>query len=653
MSSASSSPRAYKKKMAAVVNLAASASLSLSGCTGSSNVQAPAAWLTLSKTKKPNILYIMADDLGYSDIHAFGGEINTPNLDSLVTNGRILTNHHTGTVSAITRAMLISGTDHHLVGEGTMGAPSDERKGLPGYEGYLNDRSLSVAQLLKDGGYHTYIAGKWHIGSGIVGAAAGSGQTADQWGFERSYTLLGGAASNHFAHEPAGSKNYTEDGAYVQPGQPGQPGGTGGSPAVFYSTDFYTQKLIQYIDSNHGDGKPFFAYAAFTSPHWPLQVPEPWASKYKGVYDQGYDAIRAARLSRMQALGLIPATAAPYQGLPETLTQSAASANNGKAAAKYISAVHGTDQGYVDYHAGFVNKKWNNLSAAEKKAQARYMEIYAGMVENLDNNIGLLIQHLKDIGEYDYTFIMFQSDNGAEGWPIDSGADPTATDTANAAAGVYETLGADNGLQSARRLQYGLRWAEVSATPLALNKGTLGEGGYSVPAIVHLPGQSGSLPAFRNFTHVTDNTATFLDLAGVTPPSQPAPALIDPATGLDKNKGKVVYDNRYVYPVTGKSLIPTILGQNAGLVHSEAFGDEAYGRAYIFSADGKWKARWTEPPLGPMDGHWELFDIVNDRAETTDLSTQNGAVVSSLFQQWQAYMLNVGGVEPLRPIGYY
>lgn len=104
--------------------------------------------------RRPNILYIMADDLGYSDIHAMGGEIDTPNLDALVQSGRLLTNHHAGTVCAITRAMLISGTDHHLVGEGTMGAPNDERAGLPGYEGYLNDRSLSVAQLLKDGGYH-------------------------------------------------------------------------------------------------------------------------------------------------------------------------------------------------------------------------------------------------------------------------------------------------------------------------------------------------------------------------------------------------------------------------------------------------------------------------------------------------------------------
>lgn len=631
------------------------------GNDGSTATTSPAVTSTPTATptpapvaqKKPNILYIMADDLGYSDIHAMGGEIDTPNLDALVAQGRILTNHHTGTVCAITRSMLISGTDHHLVGEGTMGAPSDERKGLPGYEGYLNDRALSVAQLLQDAGYHTYIAGKWHIGSGIVGAASGSGQTPDQWGFEHSYVLLGGAATNHYAHEAAGSKNYTEDGVYVQPGQPGQPGGTGGSPATFYSTDFYTQKLISYIDANHADGKPFFAYAAYTSPHWPLQVPEPYLHQYAGKYDAGYDVIRDARIARLKTLGLIPADFTPSAGFARNLTRSPATTNNGTSAAKYTNAIHSPADGYVDYGAGYVNKKWADLTPLEQKAQARYMEIYAGMVSNLDHNIGLLIQHLKDIGEYDNTFIMFQSDNGAEGWPIDSGADPKATDEANAQEPIYSTLGTDNGLVSARRLQYGLRWGEVSATPLSQLKGYMGEGGVSVPAIIHLPGQTTALPTLSAFTHVTDNTATFLALAGVTPPSTPAPALIDPATGVDKNKGKVVYNNRYVYPVTGVSLLGVLQGNATGAVHTQAFGDESYGRAYLRSADGKWKARWTEPPSGPVDGHWELFDIGADRGETNDLAAANPTIVNGLVQQWQQYLSNVGGVEPLQPKGYY
>lgn len=642
-------PRVQRVMQQSLLGLSVTCSLILTGCGDSISTADPVAAAPVVK-KKPNILYIMADDLGYSDIGAFGGEIETPNLDALVKQGRLLTNHHTGTVCAITRAMLISGTDHHKVGEGNMGAPNDERKGLPGYEGFLNDSALSFAQLLRDGGYHTYMAGKWHLGSAIAGGAVTTaGKTPDQWGFEHSYALLGGAASNHFAHERDGSSNYTEDGKFVQPGQPGQPGGTGGE--AFYSTDFYTKRLIAYIDQHKGDGKPFFAYAAYTSPHWPLQVPEPWLSKYKGKYDAGYDAVRDARIVRQKQLGIVPTDFKPYEGAPETLAATPATANYGKSGARYINANNGVAQGYTDYAAGKVNKKWASLTPLEKKAQARYMEIYAGMVENLDYNIGLLIQHLKDIGEYDNTYIMFQSDNGAEGWPIDSGADPKLTDEANATEPVYSALGTDNGAQSAKRLQYGLRWAEVSATPFRLTKGYAGEGSVSTPLIVRLPGQTARLPNLAALTHVTDNTATFLALAGITPPTEAAPKALDDA-GVDRNLGKVVYGGRNVYPVTGKSLLPLLEGQ-ALAVRTDPLGHESYGRAFLISGDGKWKALWNEPPVGPLDGHWELYDLTRDRGETTDLSAQNPGVTSSMVTQWKQFMSSVGGVEPLKPQGYY
>ncbi len=650
------SPLARRSALAAALCTA----LALPGC-GDHDTQAVAVPPSdvPAAVDKPNIVFIMADDLGYADIHAFGGEIDTPNLDALAASGRILTNHHTGTVCAITRSMLISGTDHHLVGEGTMGAPSDERRGLPGYEGYLNDRALSMAQLLKDAGYHTYMAGKWHLGSNVANVDAPAplgtvGQTPDQWGFEESYALLGGAAANHFAHELAGSKNYTQNGQYVQPGQPGQPGGAGGTPAVFYSTDFYTQQLIADIDAHAADGRPFFAYAAYTSPHWPLQVPEPYLSKYHGVYDAGYDAIRAQRIARQKALGLLPADFTPYAGLPETLTSSAATPANGSASAAYTSAVHPLAAGYPDHGPGRVVKAWASLTPLEKKAQARYMEIYAGMVDNLDHNIGLLVQHLKDIGVYDKTLIVFQSDNGAEGWPLSSAyADPIAVDEANASDAVYPTLGTDNGQQAAPRLQYGMRWAEVSATPFRQTKGHAGEGGVSTPLIVHLPGQQKPLAIATAFTHVTDITATILAAAKVTLPTQPAPAAINQLTGVDQNAGKVVYGDRYVYPVTGVSLLALLRNETTAVPHTVAFGDEAYGRAYLRSADGRWKALWTEPPIGPEDGHWELFDLATDRGENQDLAASNPQVVADLVTQWQAWMAGVGGVEPLRPQGYY
>jgi arylsulfatase A-like enzyme len=607
--------------------------------------------------RQPNILVIVADDFGYSDIHASGSEIDTPNLDALVGNGCILTNFHTGSVSAVTRSMLISGTDHHLVGLGSQFYEKDDRQGLPGYEGYLNAHALSIADLLKDAGYHTYIAGKWHLGSGISGSNPNLGKTADQWGFEKSYTLLGAAAMNHFAHEAANSHNYAENGAYVQPGQPGQPGGAGGSPAEFFSTNFYTQKLIEYIDANHGtgkDNKPFFAYAAYTAAHTPLQVPEPWLSQYEGVYDNGYQPIREARFARMKQLGVVPQDAVMYPGAPETLTQSPATANWDSATnAKPITAVHSPKDGYVDYHEGFIDKQWASLTAKEKKAQARYMEIYAGMVANLDYNVGLLIQHLKDIGEYDRTFIIFHSDNGPEGIANGKGADPKALDEANAAAGVYETLGKDNGQQKVDPfIMYGLRWAEVSATPFAQVKSYLGEGSTSVPAIVHLPGQTQPTPPLSVFTHVIDEAATFLALAGVDPPSQPAAVKYDAGTGPTERM--VVYKGRNVFPLTGVSLLPVLKGDSTDIVRTEGqFGDEIYGRASVYSKDLRWKARWTEPPIGPTDGHWELFDLNADRGETTDVSAQHAQFMNTLFGQWQDYMSKVGGVEPICPNAYF
>ena len=642
-----------KKQLTNTVSLLVSAGMVLSGCSGSNEPGPPAA------STKPNILVIMADDMGYSDIQAFGSEINTPNLNQLVANGRILTNHHSGTVSSIARSMLISGTDHHLAGEGALWyGPRDERKAFPGYEGYLKDTSLSVAQQLKDGGYHTYMVGKWDLGDALPGNTDPTkvGKSPDQWGFERTYALLPGAVTNQYAHEPANSTNYSENGVYVRPNS-GE-----------YSTDFWTQKLIKQIDADHGDGKPFFVYTSYVAPHWPLQVDPKWSDKYKGKYDQGYDSVRAARIVRMKDRGIIPQNMTPFPGVPETTTQFPGTAKNNTAAAKYTSAVCSPAQGCIDYGKGTVNLQWNSLSATEKKVQARYMEVYAGMVENLDYNIGLLIQHLKDIGAYDNTFIVFQSDNGPDGYPWDGGAAPSI-DSIYGNEPLFSNMGFDNGLEIKLNdprpaaaylavgsawpyLMYGMRWAEVSAAPFAHTKGASSEGGISVPCIVHMPGQKTQLPNYTNFTHITDLTATFLDLAGINPPTQKAMALLT-ADGVDKNAKKVLYNNQYVYPVTGKSLLPVFKGTFNGIVHYEPFGDEAYGRAYMLSADGKWKARWQEPPTGPIDGHWELFDIINDRGETTDLSATYPTYVDLLRAQWADYMVSVNAVEPLRPHLYY
>lgn len=611
---------------------------------------------------KPNILYIVADDLGYSDLSAFGGEISTPNIDALVKNGRILTNYHTSTVCAVTRSMLYSGTDHHLVGEGTMGAPNDERKGLPGYEGYLNNNALSIAELLKDGGYHTYIAGKWHLGSLINSP---QNKTPDQWGFERSYTLLGGAASNHFGGATAALKVFTENGQYIT--LPATD--TNGQP--WYDTNAYTQKLISNIDENIQDGKPFAAFATYTSPHWPLQVPEPWLSQYSGKYDVGYDEIRKRRLLRQKQLGLVPNDyVIPSDPLPNTSTASEATPNNGTANASYINAdtVPEGRAENVDYGPGKVNPDWDHLTPEQRKTQARYMEIYAGMISNLDYNIGLLIQHLKDIGHYDNTFIVFHSDNGAEGWPIAEQQDKINLDN-------FDNLGKDQRLRpagtQATNVQYGLRWAEVSATPFRLSKGFTTEGGTSVPTIVHLPGQTQQYPTLRELFHVRDSAPTLLELAGIPQPS--TPSTVTGVNGLPL----IAYKDRNVYPITGLSLLKHLeadsdsgplrtdkegkeqygqgyLRDDKGKIkplHTEPVAEEQYGRAYLYS--GKWKAVWIEPPYGPVDGHWQLYNIEKDRAETKDVSGSHPDVVAELYQAWKDYLHDTGGVNPKRPRGYY
>jgi arylsulfatase len=592
------------------------------------------------KDKRPNILFLQADDLGFSDIGCLGGEIATPNLDEIAGSGRILTNHHSGTVSAIMRAMLISGTDHHLVGLGTMGPPGDERTGLPGYETFLNDRSLSIAELLQDAGYHTYISGKWHLGAATPtdGDPTKVGKTPDQWGFERSYALIGGFAANHYGHEAPTSKNWVADGNYVLP------------PDGVHSATNLTNKMIEFIDSNIADGKPFFAYTTYLSPHWPLQVDLQWSDPYRGVYDVGNHVIRERRIERLRELGLMSANmdAAP-------LTPEALVAPPGSPGTNYINPFNTPAEGYTAYHAGVIDKNWDSLSALEKKAQARYMEIYAGMVTHLDAEIGRLVQHLKDIGEYDNTFIIFHSDNGADGWPMQPTADPKVWDEQMAQEPNYSALGTEfpPAGPTPRGLQYGRRWAEVSNTPLSMSKGFQSEGGIRTPAIVKAPKKDKGFRPYTQFTHAVDEAATFLALAQAKPPSEPAPPDIDPVTGEDRNAGKVVYKGRYVYPMSGNSFERVTKSSTQSPVQNGPFGTESYGRAALYSADGKWKIRWTEPAFGPVDGHWELFRIDRDPGEVHDLSASKPALVAELVEQWVEYLDRTGAVEPLQPKGYY
>ena len=547
-------------------------SASQSGASQSSASQSSASQPGAGPTgARPNVLLIVADDLGYTDLGVTGGEIRTPNLDALARSGLLLTSFLVSPTCSPTRAMLISGADTHPAGLGTMSGEADtNQKDRPGYEGYLSDRVVSVATLLKDAGYHTYLSGKWHLGMEVH-------QGPQARGFERSFALLPGGAS-HFADatalverpEPA---PYREDGRAVT------------LPAGFYSTSHFTDKLIEYLRAGLADGKPFFAYAAYTSPHWPLQVPDAELDRYRGRYDDGYDVLRTRRFARAQELGIVP----PGTAVPQR-TEFA--------------------------------RAWNGLLPDEQRHQARAMGIYAAMVENLDHHIGRLLQFLKDAGQYENTLVLFFSDNGAEGNPIDR--------LKNNAAWIPKRF--DNSVGNlGRRNSYawaGPGWSQA-ATPFRLWKGFPTEGGVRVPAIVRLGAGTrrgvASVPV-----SVKDVVPTLLELAGARHPGS-------------------TYEGRPVAPLEGRSLVSFLKGQSE-TVHGDDFtmGWELFGRRAL--RQGDWKIVWLYPPYGP--GRWELFDLAKDPLESRDIAAAEPDRLARLIRVWDEYAARNGVVLPTRDMGY-
>ena len=238
-------------------------------------------YLNLREQIRPNILLIVVDDMGYSDIGSFGGEINTPNMDALANSGVRFTQFYTHGSCSPTRSMLLSGVDTHLNGLGNMSewiAPN--QKGVPGYEGYLNNNVATLPELLKTAGYHTYMTGKWHMGKAPESIPRARG-------FERDFSLLDGGG-NYWGMENVIALSpkliFTEDGKYLTE-----------LPKKYYATKTYTDKMIEYIDGNLKDENPFFSFLAYTSPHWPLQVDKKHWEKYKGRYNDGYEKLKERR----------------------------------------------------------------------------------------------------------------------------------------------------------------------------------------------------------------------------------------------------------------------------------------------------------------------------------------------------------------------
>jgi len=479
---------------------------------------------------RPNILLIVADDLGYSDVGVFGSEIATPNIDALAAEGVTLTQFHVSPNCGPTRGAMMTGVDPHRAGMGgNHEIAAENQKGQPGYEGHLRDDVVTVAQLLRDSGYRTYMTGKWHLG------AERNNPASRGCGFEKSFALLNGGAS-HWADQgalvPGAKTRYTKDGEPVEK-----------LPTDFYSSSFYTNELISYIESENDS--PFFAYLSFTAPHNPLHVPQSYSEKYRGRYDAGWDALAAQRLDQLKALGLANENQEP-QPRPD----------------------------------------W-----------ARDMEIYAGMIDNIDEQIGRILDHLRQSGDYDNTLVLFMSDNGPSKTSI---ADYLALGGEGSAFFEQFDNSTSNRGSPGSSTDIGPGWAYAAATPLRLVKGYVAQGGIQVPAIVKLPGSMVNAGGrLGQLTHVMDLMPTFLSVAGADYPD--------------------VYNGESIVPVQGESIMPLLNGELPIEADSREIGWSAYGMdAY---RKGQWKVLRLPAPYG--NGDWQLYDLAADPGELHDLSSES------------------------------
>lgn len=531
---------------------------------------------------KPNIIVIMSDDMGFSDIGCYGGEIRTPNLDALARSGVRFTQFYNTARCCPTRASLLTGLYAHQAGIGHMVDGSGPKSGAEAYSGELSRRAVTIAEALRPAGYATYMVGKWHVTQKTK-----PGDDKENWplqrGFDRFYGTIHGAGS---FFDP---NTLLRDNTFISPYADAEY-----QPDQFYYTDAINDHAARFVTEHkerRGD-KPFFLYMAHTAAHWPMHAKESDIAKYKGRYDAGYDAIRSARLAKMKQLGLLDPR---WQVSPQA----------------------------------------GDWSAVENKAwEARCMEVYAAMIDCMDQGIGRLVETLKRNGQFENTLILYLQDNGgcAEGMGRNGPFIPRA-ETATLPPLAKDYLQPDMIPKQTRDghpmrqghgvmpggadtfIGYGRAWANVSNTPFREYKHWEHEGGISTPLIANWPGgiasdRHGNLepqPA-----HLIDIMATCMDLAGASYPE--------------------AHNGHNIQPMEGVSLAPAFTGKSLNR-EAPIFWEHEGNRAV---RTGDWKLVSKHP------GGWELYDMAADRTEMHDLAAQQPERVNEMASQWEAWARRVG-----------
>ena len=486
--------------------------------------------LVAKENKKPNIIVILADDMGYSDLSCMGSEIPTPNIDKLAKNGVLFTHFYNASRCCPSRASLLTGLYQTRAGMGDMNTTHMD---VPEYQGTLSRNAVTIAEVLKESGYRTIMTGKWHVGDEPA-------NWPTQRGFDKFYGIPAGGGLYFYPTKFLDRPVYLNEKEVIP-------------ESGWYSTVGFTDYAIRFIAEAVKEKKPFFLYQAYIAPHFPLQAKSEDIAKYRGKYDGGYEAIRQDRFKRQKELGIVST---------ETILSPAE---------------------YPD---------WSNVE--NKKEESRKMEVYAAQVDCLDQNIGRLVQSLKDQGVYENTIIIFLSDNGA------------CAEEVNNSKGV-QTGGADS------FVSYGKNWANVSNTPYRLFKHYNHEGGILTPMIVSWPNGISKIGVITDQPAlINDIMPTCLELTGAKYPAN--------------------YKGKNIFPVDGKSFWPLVSGEK-----------HISDRSMFFQHEGNGAIRQNNLKLvKQFNKDWELYDMTKDPSEMNDLSKKDSMQMQQLLKKYQNWSREYG-----------